>query len=90
VREIAFVERMQHAQPSGDQYAHDCEANCHRQAMLRLTISLLQSQDEERRRFERNLHDSIGQYLTIIKMDLDAMNGLGRDEQRYREEHWKH
>jgi len=31
VREIAFIERMQRAQPSGDQHAHDCEANCHRQ-----------------------------------------------------------
>jgi len=49
-------------------------------ALRKLTISLLQSQDEERRRFGRNLHDSIGQYLTIIKMNLDAMNGLGRGD----------
>jgi signal transduction histidine kinase len=47
-------------------------------ALRRLTSNLLQSQDEERRRFGRELHDSIGQYLTIIKMDLDAMNGLGQ------------
>ena len=51
-------------------------------ALRRLTHSLLQSQDEERRRFGRNLHDSIGQHLTVIKMSLDAMNGLGRDDQR--------
>jgi signal transduction histidine kinase len=49
-------------------------------SLRRLTISLLQAQDEERRSFARNLHDSIGQHLTIIKMDLDAMNGLGRDD----------
>lgn len=49
-------------------------------ALRRLTISLLQSQDEERRRFGRNLHDSIGQYLTIIKMNLDVMNGLGEND----------
>jgi signal transduction histidine kinase len=49
-------------------------------ALRRLTISLLQSQDEERRRFGRDLHDSIGQYLTIIKMNLDTMNGLGRSD----------
>jgi signal transduction histidine kinase len=49
-------------------------------ALRKLTISLLQSQDEERRRIGRNLHDSIGQYLTIIKMDLDAMSRLGRDD----------
>jgi signal transduction histidine kinase len=36
----------------------------------------LQSQDEERRRFARNLHDSIGQHLTVLKMNLDAMNGF--------------
>ena len=49
-------------------------------ALRRLTISVLQSQDEERRRFGRDLHDSIGQYLTIIKMNLDVMNGLGEND----------
>jgi signal transduction histidine kinase len=49
-------------------------------ALRRLTISLLQSQDEERRRFGRNLHDSIGQYLTIIKMNLDVMSGTGESD----------
>ena len=49
-------------------------------ALRKLTISLLQSQDEERRRFARNLHDSIGQYLTSIKMTLDAMKELGPDD----------
>ena len=49
-------------------------------ALRQLTIRLLQLQDDERRRLGRNLHDSVGQYLTIIKMDLDAMNGLGRND----------
>jgi signal transduction histidine kinase len=49
-------------------------------ALRRLTISLLQSQDEERRRFGRNLHDSIGQYLTIIKINLDVMSGIGESD----------
>jgi len=49
-------------------------------ALRRLTITLLQSQDEERRRFGRDLHDSIGQYLTIIKMNLDVMSGLGESD----------
>src|ERR1700733_8280920 len=48
-------------------------------ALRRLTISLLQSQDEERRRFARNLHDSIGQHLTILKMNLDGMNMPGQN-----------
>jgi signal transduction histidine kinase len=49
-------------------------------ALRRLTIKLLVAQDEERRRFGRNLHDSIGQYLTIIKIDLDLMQRLGTDD----------
>jgi signal transduction histidine kinase len=48
-------------------------------ALRRLTISLLQSQDEERRRFARNLHDSIGQHLTVLKMNLDGMNMPGQN-----------
>jgi len=49
-------------------------------ALRRLTIKLLQSQDEERRRFARNLHDSIGQHLTVLKMNLDRMSGFGRPD----------
>ena len=49
-------------------------------ALRKLTISLLQSQDEERRRFGRDLHDSIGQYLTSIKINLDLMNRLGESD----------
>jgi signal transduction histidine kinase len=47
-------------------------------ALRTLTIKLLRSQDEERRKFGRDLHDSVGQYLAMIKMNLDAMNELGR------------
>jgi len=35
-----------------------------------LTARLLQVQDDERRKFSRELHDSIGQYLAGIKMNL--------------------
>ena len=45
-------------------------------ALRLLTVKLLQFQDEERRNFARNLHDSIGQHLTVLKMNLDRMNGL--------------
>jgi len=45
-------------------------------ALRLLTVKLLQFQDEERRNFARNLHDSIGQHLTVLKMNLDMMNGL--------------
>lgn len=46
-----------------------------RTASLRhLSAKLMRSQDEERRRIARNLHDSLGQYLTSIKMYLDSLN----------------
>lgn len=42
------------------------------EASLRsLTARLLQVQDEERSKFSRELHDSLGQYLAGVKMNLD-------------------
>lgn len=45
-----------------------------RTASLRhLSAKLMRSQDDERRRIARNLHDSLGQYLTSIKMNLELL-----------------
>ena len=45
-----------------------------RTASLRhLSAKLMRSQDEERRRIARNLHDSLGQYLTSIKINLELL-----------------
>jgi signal transduction histidine kinase len=41
------------------------------ESMRRLTARLLHLQDEERRKFSRELHDSLGQYLAGVKMNLD-------------------
>ena len=38
-----------------------------------LSAKLLRLQDEERRKFSRELHDSMGQILVSIKMQLDVM-----------------
>lgn len=47
-----------------------------RTASLRhLSTKLMRSQDEERRRIARNLHDSLGQYLTSIKINLELLSG---------------
>jgi PAS domain S-box-containing protein len=53
-----------------------------------LSLHLLCTQDEERRRIGRELHDSLGQYLAVLKMNLDSLeaslgphqaNGAGQD-----------
>ncbi len=46
---------------------HNAEA-----AYRRLSSRLLRLQDEERRRIAREMHDSLGQYLTALKIDLEV------------------
>ena len=42
-------------------------------ALRDLTAHLLQSQDEERRRIGRDLHDALGQCVTAMKISLDSL-----------------
>jgi len=41
-----------------------------------LSIHLLRVQDEERRRIGRDLHDSVGQYLTALRMKTDTLKPM--------------
>jgi PAS domain S-box-containing protein len=50
---------------------HDSE-----KSLRQLSLRLLQTQDEERRRIGRDLHDSVGQYLVGLKMKVDALRSL--------------
>jgi PAS domain S-box-containing protein len=43
-------------------------------SLRQLSRHLLRTQEEERRRIGRELHDSVGQYLTALKMKLDVLN----------------
>ena len=43
------------------------------ESLRRLSIHLLRTQDEERRRIGRELHDTLGQYLIALKMKLDSL-----------------
>jgi signal transduction histidine kinase len=42
-------------------------------SLRQLSLELLRTQDEERRRIGRELHDSVGQYLALLKMGLDSL-----------------
>jgi signal transduction histidine kinase len=42
-------------------------------SLQELSGHLLRTQDEERRRLGRELHDIIGQYLAVLKMGLDSL-----------------
>jgi len=54
-------------------------------AARRLGGRMLQLQDAERRRFARELHDGIGQYLASLKMFLDSAMRTGVPEKQQRE-----
>lgn len=41
--------------------------------LRQLSLHLLRTQDEERRRIGRDLHDSLGQYLAALKINLDML-----------------
>ncbi|MGB7331944.1 MAG: CHASE3 domain-containing protein [Terriglobales bacterium] len=49
------------------------------ESLRRLTGRLLQLQDAERRRFSRELHDSLGQYLAGAKMNLEIFAAQRKD-----------
>jgi signal transduction histidine kinase len=54
------------AREEAEQSSRDSE-----ESLRRLTGRLLQLQDAERRKFSRELHDSLGQYLAGAKMNLE-------------------
>jgi PAS domain S-box-containing protein len=65
-----FTERMQaqRALQESRQKLQDSE-----RSLRQLSHRLLRTQDEERRRIGRDLHDSVGQYLSGLKMKVDSL-----------------
>jgi PAS domain S-box-containing protein len=50
-------------------------------ALRRLSVRILGLQDAERRRIARELHDSLGQYLTGLKIDMEMLRQRPQSEQ---------
>lgn len=88
-REWAQMEAAAAANAATDaeRKAHQSEAAAlaSQQAAHRLSARLLQLRDEERRKFSRELHDSIGQYLAAAKMTLQTIAKEHEDDHRYAE-----
>lgn len=49
-------------------------------SLRELSLHLLRSQDEERRRIGRDLHDSLGQYLAALKIKLQSLELSSRQK----------
>jgi signal transduction histidine kinase len=67
---IAIHHRLLSAQLRAREQAETLALDSER-SLRRLTVQLLQMQDAERRKFSRELHDSLGQSLVGAKMNLE-------------------
>jgi len=69
------LQRMQEALRQEVAERADAERKLHEseQSLRDLSGRLLRLQDEERRRLGRELHDSLGQYLAVLKMGLSSL-----------------
>jgi PAS domain S-box-containing protein len=72
-----FTERMQLERALQEEVVQRREAQLHletsEKSLRELSLHLLRTQDEERRRIGRDLHDSLGQCLTALKIKLDVL-----------------
>ena len=75
--EFAEREKAESAARAAEQLALHSE-----ESARQLSIRLLRLQDEERRRFSRELHDSLGQYLASLKMNLSQIETPTQNDRR--------
>ena len=54
-------------------------------ALRRLSAQVLSLQDRERRRIARELHDSLGQYLTALKINVEILKSLPEQKHLWKE-----
>ncbi len=75
---IEDITERKRAQTQLEQSYRDLELRT--DAVRELSSKLMRSQDEERRRISRELHDSLGQYLAHAKMSIEALMNPGIPE----------
>jgi len=64
-----------------DLYRNKREMQSLTEQMRRLSVRVMAAQDEERRRIARELHDSLGQQLTLAKITVDSIKATEAREQ---------
>jgi signal transduction histidine kinase len=67
--------RLAQGELEGRVQERTAELDAANQNLRELSARLLQSQDDERRRIARELHDSVGQLLAALNMNLSAVRG---------------
>jgi PAS domain S-box-containing protein len=81
-----FTERLQASEALRKEIAERTEAQKKlresEKSLRQLSLRLLQTQDEERRRIGRELHDSVGQYLVGLKMKVDSLKSAAERNHR--------
>ena len=77
IRTNAALRKEIEEKTEAEQKLHESE-----RSLRQLSLRLLQTQDEERRRIGRDLHDSVGQYLVGLKMKLDSLKSSAKRSQR--------
>jgi PAS domain S-box-containing protein len=65
--------------------ARTAELRIAEENLRNLSGRLMRSQDEERRRIARELHDGLGQYLVAVKMSLDVLGMTPADDAKLAE-----